>query len=128
MKDYSDILHLPHHVSLTHPQMPRGDRAAQFAPFAALTGFEGVIDEAGRLTEERPEQDEARLEELDALLHDRLLEGGEITLLLFEADEKKEGGRYVRVTGTVKKVDGESRTLVFGDGRRIAADRIVEIL
>ena len=73
MNKYDEILSLPHHVSPTRPQMPRADRAAQFAPFAALTGYEEVIDETARVTQQRPELDEARLERGGA---HHLLSGG----------------------------------------------------
>ena len=87
MNKYDEILSLPHHVSPTRPQMPRADRAAQFAPFAALTGYEEVIDETARVTQQRPELDEARLEELDAALQFLLARKEEVRITFFLEDE-----------------------------------------
>ena len=111
---YDEIMELPHHVSKTRPQMPLSDRAAQFAPFAALTGYDSAIKETGRLTDERIELDEEALTALDRkyqLLMDTLDDAPEVTIIYFQPDERKAGGQYVSATGTVKKVDtlaGES--------------------
>ena len=93
MSRYDDILDLPHHVSSVHRPMPRADRAAQFAPFAALTGYGEIIDETGRLTDAREEADEARLAELDEKLREVMQSGGEATFLCFVEDARKQGGR-----------------------------------
>jgi len=127
---YDDIIGLPHHVSRKHPQMPLLDRAAQFAPFAALTGHEAAIKETARLTEEEIELDENSKELLDfrlQQLQEHLSECPEVTVTYFCPDEKKTGGAYETVTGKVKKVDGYAGELVFTDGRRIVLGAIVEL-
>ncbi len=127
---YDDIIDLPHHTSKKHPRMPLLDRAAQFAPFAALTGHEAAIKETARLTEEEMELDENRKELLDLRLQqlqEHLSEQPEVTVTYFQPDEKKAGGAYVSVTGRVKKVDGYEGELVFTDGQKVELNYIVEI-
>ena len=127
---YDDIIDLPHHVSRKHPQMPLLDRAAQFAPFAALTGHEAAIKETARLTEEEIELDENSKELLDLRLQElqeHISECPEVTVTYFCPDEKKEGGAYETVTGKVKKVDGYAGELVFTDGRRIGLGTVIEL-
>ena len=99
---YDEIRGLPHHVSKTRPQMPMSDRAAQFAPFAALTGYDSAIKETGRLTDERIELDEGALTALNMryqLLMDALDEEPEVEITYFKPDERKAGGAYVTATG-----------------------------
>ena len=127
---YDDIIDLPHHVSRKHPQMPLLDRAAQFAPFAALTGHEAAIRETARLTEEEIELDENCKELLDfrmQYLQEHLSEQPSVTVTYFKSDEKKSGGAYETVTGIVKKVDRYAGTLVLTDGRRVELKDIVEL-
>lgn len=130
MSKYDDIIDLPHHQSKTHPHMSLHDRAAQFAPFAALTGYGDAVKEARRLTDDRPELDENRLAELDQRLAElsvRIEERPEVVITYFEPDEKKEGGAYITSSGRLKKIEGYRRTFVFEDGREIGLDNIVEI-
>lgn len=127
---YDDILHLPHHVSTKHPQMSMQDRAAQFSPFAALTGYGEVIRETGRLTEDWIELDEESKSELDRWL--RLLATSSdqepaVTATWFQPDERKEGGAYVTVTGRVRKLDESASVLVLEDGTRIPIRRLVSL-
>ena len=99
---YDEILSLPHHVSKTRPQMPMSDRAAQFAPFAALTGYDSAIKETGRLTDERIELDEEALTALDIryqLLMDAFDDAPEVTITYFQPDERKAGGKYASQVG-----------------------------
>jgi hypothetical protein len=127
---YEDIIHLPHHVSSTRPQMPMQDRAAQFSPFAALTGFDAAIKEARRLTEEKIELDEEALNLLNRklqMLVDRLDEQPEVRLTYFKPDEKKSGGAYMTVTGKVKKVDDFKRWIVMQNGVKIPMDDILDM-
>ena len=119
-KRYDDIIHLPHHVSNVHPPMAISVRAAQFLPFAALSGFEGAIRETGRLTEQRVE-----LEEADLARHPK--GARQVKITFFVPDERKEGGTYITVTGGLKRVDTDAGTLVMQDGRRIAAEDILDI-
>jgi len=128
---YDDIIDLPHHVSRKHPQMPLLDRAAQFAPFAALTGHEAAIRETARLTEEEIELDESSKALLDLRLQqlqEHLPEQPEVTVTYFCLDEKKSGGAYDTVTGRVKKVDAYAGEMVLTDGRRIALGMIIELV
>ena len=109
---YDDIINLPHYVSATRPQMPMLDRAAQFAPFAALTGYDAAIKETGRLTDEKIEMDEEALNILNMkfqILVDNLHDEPEVSFTYFKPDERKAGGAYLEVTGTVKKVDDFER-------------------
>ena len=127
---YDEIINLPHHVSKTRPQMPMSDRAAQFAPFAALTGYESAIKETGRLTDERIELDEEALTALDRkyqLLMDTLDDAPEVTIIYFQPDERKAGGQYVSATGTVKKVDTFGRRILLQDGTRIPLDSVYDL-
>lgn len=129
-KSYDDIINLPHHVSATRPHMPAIDRAAQFSPFAALTGYNDAIKETARLTGERVELDEYMKDVLSVRLQiiaDQLKEHPEIAITYFQPDEKKNGGSYVTVNSTVKKVDEYERVVVMTDGTRIPIDEIASI-
>ena len=127
---YNEIINLPHHVSKTRPQMPMSDRAAQFAPFAALTGYDSAIKETGRLTDERIELDEEALTALNRkyqLLIEALDDAPEVTIIYFQPDERKAGGQYVSATGTVKKVDTFGRRILLQDGTRIPLDSVYDL-
>ncbi len=127
---YDEIINLPHHVSKTRPQMPLSDRAAQFAPFAALTGYDSAIKETGRLTDERIELGEEALTALNRkyqLLIDTLDDAPEVTIIYFQPDERKAGGQYVSATGTVKKVDTFGRRILLQDGTRIPLDSVYDL-
>ncbi len=127
---YEDIIHLPHHVSKKHPRMPAIDRAAQFSPFAALTGYDDAVEETARLTEERIELDDYQKDVLGhrlQMLADRLGEHPDIAITYFQPDERKTGGAYVTSVGMVKKVDEFSRVVVMTDGTRIPFDEIIRI-
>ena len=127
---YADILHHPHPVSARHPRMSAHDRAAQFSPFAALTGYGAVVDEAARLTEQKIELDEGRQAELDRRL--RLLESlrpdiPEADFTYFLPDEHKAGGRYVTVSGRLKRIDGLRQAAILMDGTNIPIEDILKI-
>lgn len=127
---YEDIINLPHHVSSTRPQMSMLERAAQFSPFAALTGYDTAIKETGRLTDEKIEIGEEALTFLNMklqLLVDNLDDKPEVTFTYFKPDERKSGGAYVDVTGTVKKVDDYERQIVMHNGTKIPLDDILNI-
>ena len=130
MSKYNEIIYLPHHVSKTRPQMPMSDRAAQFAPFAALTGYDAAIKETGRLTDERIELDVEALSALDMkyqLLMEALDEVPEVTITYFQPDERKAGGKYVSAVGAVKKIDDFERRITMRDGTRIPMDDVLSI-
>ena len=130
MGKYDDIINLPHHVSVTHPHMPMLDRAAQFMPFRALTGYEDAVQETARLTEEKPELTEDEKALLDVRLQN-LAEGiaGQpgVTLTYFQPDQKKAGGAYVSVTGRLKKIDDAAGVLILTGGERILIEDILDI-
>mgnify|MGYP005779672311 FL=1 len=115
MSRYDDIIDLPHHRSKTHPHMPIADRAAQFAPFAALTGYGDAVEETARYTEEKLEPDADRLAELDERLCELLQhldERPKVRVTYFVKDEKKTGGRYVTQSFVIRKVDTYAKILV----------------
>ena len=127
---YDEILSLPHHVSKTRPQMPMSDRAAQFAPFAALTGYDSAIKETGRLTDNRIELDEEALTALSMKLQflmDAIDEEPEVEITYFKPDERKAGGSYLKITGIVKKLDEYERVLVLISGQKIKLDDIMDV-
>ncbi|MDD3919735.1 MAG: hypothetical protein PHO41_00960 [Eubacteriales bacterium] len=127
---YDDIMHLPHPVSSVHPPMPQADRAAQFSPFAALTGYADAIDETARLTDARVELDEDGKSALDSrlqLLQNSIKAQPEVTVTYFQPDEKKTGGAYVTATGAVQKIDGYRRLLCMTDGTAIPINDIYAI-
>ena len=127
---YDDIIHLPHPDSAKHPRMSVEARAAQFAPFAALSGHSAAIEETFRLTDRRIELSEEAKAELDMkqqLLADAISARPEISVTWFQPDERKDGGEYVTTTGQLKKVDAFERTLVLTDGSAIPLDDVLEI-
>lgn len=127
---YDDIINLPHHVSTTRPQMSMIDRAAQFSPFAALTGYDAAIKETGRLTDEKIEMGDDAQNVLNMkfqILVDHLNDEPEVTFTYFKPDERKFGGAYVEVTGTVKKVDDFERLIVMQNGTNIPMEDVLSI-
>lgn len=127
---YDDIIHLPHHVSRKHPRMSNHDRAAQFSPFAALTGFEAKINETARLTDRKLELDDYAKAQLDAKLQElraKLFQKPPVRLTYFKADERKEGGAYVQITALVRKIDPYERCLHLFNEETIPIDDIYEL-
>lgn len=128
--NYDDIINLPHHVSDRHPHMSMADRAAQFSPFAALTGYGDLVNETARYTEERPVLTESEREELDAKFQWFLKNNPPdacLTITYFLPDEKKEGGSYQIRTGSVKKIDRFSQEIVLSDNSRIRIADVIEL-
>ena len=122
---FDDIINLPHHVSATRPQMSMLDRAAQFSPFAALTGYDAAIKETGRLTDEKIEMDEEALNILNMkfqILARSLDDEPEVTFTYFKPDERKAGGAYLTASGVVKKIDDFERMIVMRNGTKIPMD------
>ena len=127
---FSCIINLPHPTSAKHPRMPLSDRAAQFAPFAALSGHSAALAETARLTDQRMELDEdarAALDLKQQLLLERIKERPEITATWFQPDEKKDGGRYIVSTGRLKRIHEADQVLILADGLRIPIGDIVEL-
>lgn len=128
--DYRELLHLPHHRSQTHAPMPRRDRAAQFAPFAALTGFDAQLRETERQTQSQAEPNEDALQELDqslqtlfACVHTQ----PEVQVRWFVPDTKKSGGAYKTAAGRVLQLDRNRSLLVLDSGPVIALGAIAEL-
>lgn len=127
---YDDMLDMPHHVSPTRPRMSRLDRAAQFAPFAALTGFGAAITEADRMPERRIEPGEAETAELAEklrILEARQDEQPEISVTYFIPDARKDGGRYDTAQGRLRRLRPAEYALTFTDGRAFDIDDIIMI-
>ena len=127
---YDDMLNLPHPTSRRHPRMSCSDRAAQFAPFAALSGHGAAIAETARLTERRIELDEdvkAALDLKQQMLMDRIDEHPDVAVTWFQPDGKKDGGRYVTTTGRLKRIDEVERVLVMEDKTTIPLDDVISI-
>lgn len=128
--EYEDIIHLPHHVSSKRPQMSMLDRAAQFSPFAALTGYDDAIQETGRLTEQKIELDEETLEKLDErfqILQEHLGEQPEVRFTYFKTDERKEGDSYLTVSRVVRKIILYEREIFLQDETIILVDDILKM-
>ena len=127
---YDDMLQLPHHVSASRKPMAITARAAQFAPFAALSGYDAEVQEAGRLTDRPIEPDEYEKEALNArlqLLARHFREEWVVSLVFFQPDERKAGGAYVTRTGTVKKLYETERLLTLTDGTVIPLDDLIAL-
>lgn len=133
-ENYADIMNLSRPVSKKHPPMSMHDRAAQFLPFAALTGYDAAVREKARLTDRRMDLDESQIETLDGRLQQiaRHLtedaEASEVSITYFKPDEKKDGGSYLTVTGTIRKIDSFEQMILMKDGSRIPMTEILEIL
>ena len=123
--NYDDIINMPRHISSKHPQMKIIDRAAQFAPFAALIGHKESIDEASRITDSKKELDENQKEILNNKLNYILLNLDklfEIKITYFQADLKKSGGKYITILANIKKIDEYNKVLVLNNGMKIKLD------
>ena len=127
---YDDIINLPHHVSKKHPQMSLHDRAAQFSPFAALTGHNAAINETARLTDEKQILSEdviAKLNEQLNLIKENIGTNQTVTITYFVPDDKKSGGAYISHTGVVKKIDEYNHTVILTDKTVIPIEQISEM-
>lgn len=133
MGKYDDIINLPHFVSKKYPQMSMRDRAAQFSPFAALTGYDAETKETTRLTDRRIELDEDVLDKLNERLYilRKVLDDGsvypEVRITYFEKDLKKDGGKYITVSGRVRKIHEYRNIVIFEDGTEIPVHDISDI-
>ena len=127
---YDDIITLPHPTSRRHPRMPAADRAAQFAPFAALTGYAAAVKETARETEaftELAEDEAMALDRQLRLLEERVRERPWVVLTCFQPDQRKAGGAYVEVQGRVKRLDATAGAITLEDGREVPISYILEI-
>lgn len=128
--NYEDIINLPHHTSKKHPRMSLEARSAQFAPFAALTGYDEVLIETARLTNERIEIDDTIKVIIDSklqIIKEHIKETPLITFMYFVPDTKKDGGKYVTATGNVKKIEEYRNVLVLDNKIEIPIDEIIDI-
>lgn len=129
-QQYEDIINLQHHVSSNREHMSMLHRAAQFSPFAALTGYDEAIKETARLTDHKIELDEAQKNILDEklkIVQQQLSTQQEIELVFFRPDEIKAGGAYISIRGIVKKIEGYERAVIMHDGTRLPIEQIVDI-
>jgi len=129
--EYDDIINLPHHVSKEHPRLSSEQRAAQFAPFAALTGYGDQVKETARITEDRIDIDDEEKQKIDLKLQEiklNLKQLPKATITYFIPDLKKSGGEYVTIIGNVKKIDEYSHKLILEDKTEIPISEIIEIL
>ena len=128
--NYDDIINLPHHVSTWHPQMRMMNRAAQFAPFAALTGHSAAIEETARLTDSQQEladEDSEILNQIMAYLRETINEHPTISITYFEPDKKKAGGAYKSTEGQLQNIDDYNQTIVLKNGEAIPLNSILDI-
>ena len=128
--DYDDIINLPHYEPKYHPRMSMWNRAAQFAPFAALTGYDAAIQESNRVTDDWIDLGESSNEELNRkmeLILSKLSEQPHVTIEYFVPDEHKEGGSYQSYTGNIKRIDEYEKTMVMTDGKKIQLKMITNI-
>ena len=125
---YADIIYLPHHISKKYPQMSMEDRAAQFSPFAALTGHDAAIQETARLTDTEIFLDEESLSALNAkfqiLMEQR---NAEVSVTYFEPDLLKSGGSYCTISGFLKKIDADLSRILLLDGTAISMEHVIDI-
>lgn len=127
MSRYDDIIDLPHPEPKNHPRMPIENRAAQFAPFAALTGHGAAIAETARLTENMVELSEEQQLELSRKIAYALESHSVVTIKYFQPDNRKSGGRYIDITGEIKKLDEVERSVILTDGRTIPMDILTDV-
>ena len=130
MSKYDDIINLPHHVSTKHPQMSMHDRAAQFAPFSALVGYDAVVAETSRRTESRPELDEQEqraINERLAYIADHIHEQPEVRIKYFVPDEHKSGGAIIEICEKIATVSESKSMLELTDGTTIYFADILEL-
>ena len=128
--NYDDIINLPHHVSKSHAQMSMMNRAAQFAPFAALTGHSAAIEETARLTDEQQElaeEDSDALNQKMAYLREVINEHPTITITYFEPDKKKAGGKYKSIEGQLQNIDDYGQAIILKSGVSIPFVSILNI-
>ena len=127
---YDDIINLGHPTSKKHPRMPIRDRAAQFAPFSALVGYDEAVEETARVTDDMIEQSEEMKAELNLVLtrlRNMIAQSPEISVTYFVPDAKKSGGEYKIFTGRLKRLDDFAAELIFVDGKKISYDKILKI-
>lgn len=127
---YDDIINMPHHISRKHKQMPLADRAAQFSPFAALTGYEDTLKETARQTDVRinlTEEKKLVINEKIRILNEMISNHPVVSITYFVPDDKKDGGVYVTDTGIVKKIDDYKKEIIMKNGTSIQFKEILKV-
>ena len=127
---YDDMIHLPHHQSTKRAHMSLHDRAAQFAPFAALTGHEAAIEETARLTEDEITLDDTALADINDRLYEisqHLSEQWKVSVTYFRPDAKKQGGAYLTDVGTIRKINEIEQFIIMDSGICIKMEQIIRI-
>ena len=132
IKKYDDIINLPHYISKKHPQMSMEERAAQFAPFAALVGYEDAVEETARITTKRIELNEEEKNILDMklqMLNEQMQVQihPNITIMYFVPDLKKDGGKYIKISGIVKRIDEYKQLIILDDKTEVPISEIISI-
>ena len=131
MNEYEDIINLPHHVSTKHMHMSMIDRAAQFAPYAALTGYGDEVKERARLTDDWIDMDsdvKAYLDETLRSIISKIDSRPEITVTFFVKDDKKDGGKYTSMVGKLRRIDEVNGILIFENGKEIEISSILDLV
>ena len=131
MDNYEDIINLPHYEPKNHPRMSMEARAAQFAPFAALTGYGDMVNETARLTDTRIELDEEEKNKINnklQILQNKISKLPKATITYFVPDKRKAGGEYATITGIVKKIDEYKGCIILTNKEEIPIGEIIEIL
>ena len=126
-EDYRELLDYPYHGVSNHPHMNQGDRAAQFAPFAALTGYEALVEETARTVERQPELNEETRQELNRRLQFLLIEQAAAVFTFFVPDGRKEGGSVETAEGILKKADPVLGTVTLHSGKEIPLEFLLDI-
>lgn len=130
MDKYDDIINLPHYEPKYHPRMSKYKRSAQFAPFAALVGYDEQVQECSRLTDKRLEIDDELKEKINNKLNkinELIKNSPEVEITYFIPDEKKDGGKYITEIGKVKRIDYINRFIKFTDNKKIILDDVIDI-
>lgn len=130
MDQYDDIINLPHYEPKYHPRMSKYKRSAQFAPFAALVGYDEQVQECSRLTDKRLEIDDELKEKINNKLNkinELIKNSPEVEITYFIPDEKKDGGKYITEIGNVKRIDYVNRFIKFTDNKKIILDDLIDI-
>lgn len=127
---YKDILYLEHHTSLNHPRMSLINRAGQFSPFSALTGYDDKVKETARYTDSEIYLDEEKEEIIRNklnIIEENIKNNMEITITYFVKDKRKSGGEFKTISGIVKKIDTFKNEIIFTDKNKISLDNIIDI-
>ena len=127
---YGDIINLDYYVSKKHPQMSIMNRAAQFAPFAALTGYSDEISEASRIVDNKLELDDDSINDLNnklLLINNNIKDKPKVSIIYFVPDKKKKGGKYIKIINNIRKIDLINDKIIFINKNKINISNIIKI-